>query len=83
MMQPWLVERMAREHRRDLTALARPIVPAVTSVTDVTLAHGPARPVTAAALPVGRSWRRPLGHQVGALLIRAGTRLGGATMTPS
>jgi hypothetical protein len=52
-------------------------------VTDVTSPPGLERAVTAAAVPVGRSWRRPLGHQVGALLIRAGTRLGGATMTPS
>jgi hypothetical protein len=80
MLQPWLVERMAQERRRDLTALARPTV---TSTTDVTLSPGHERAVTAAAVPVGRSWRRPLGHQVGALLIRAGTRLGGATMTPS
>jgi hypothetical protein len=79
MMQPWLVERMAEEHRRDLTALVRP---PVTSVTDVVLTPVGERAVLV-AVPIGRSWRRPLGHQVGALLIRAGTRLGGATMTPS
>jgi hypothetical protein len=79
MMQPWLVERLALEHRRDLTALARPTV---TSVTDVTLSPHLERAATASAVPVGRGWR-PLGHQVGALLIRAGIRLGGATITPS
>jgi hypothetical protein len=80
MMQPWLVERMAQEHRRDLAELARPTV---TSVPDGALSPGLERAVTAAAVPVGHSRRHPLGHQVGALLIRAGTRLGGATMTPS
>jgi hypothetical protein len=81
MLQNWIGTRLAEEHRRDLTLpsrtddrwdddayhLAAPL-----------RIHG-ARPPVA----VGHLERRPIGHQVGTLLIRAGTRLGGATVRTS
>jgi hypothetical protein len=84
MLQNWIGTRLAEEHRRDLTPPRR---------TDTRWGDGayhlaaPATPLrihrTEATTPVGHMERRPIGHQVGTLLIRAGTRLGGATIRTS
>jgi hypothetical protein len=82
MMQPWIGERMTEEHRRDLTAIGpsagRPGMPAAPPPVD---GH---QPLAASSADAGDpAWHRPFGHHIGTLLIRAGTRLGGATMTTS
>lgn len=87
MMQSWITERMAEEHRRNLTALVR-----VESLRSVELGDdGPtaprlflaSRPAVGHRMAQHRPVGRPIGRQVGALLIRAGTRLGGASISPS
>jgi hypothetical protein len=83
MMQSWIGERMAEEHRRALTTLIRaenrpsipsgePVVVAPRQIPNTRLAAD-SRPAS----------HRPIGRQLGALLIRAGTRLGGASVSPS
>ena len=95
MVHSWLVERMAEEHRRDLRSLGdsrhQPTTTRSTSADLHVLAFGkkPAPPVVAPhdgppALRLSvQPERRPVGHQVGTLLIRLGTRLGGASMRTS
>jgi hypothetical protein len=81
-MQSWIVERMAEEHRRDLIALIRTESQSSFELGD----QAPAAPRLLVAGPpaAGRmTQHRPIGRQVGALLIRAGTRLGGASISPS
>jgi hypothetical protein len=79
-MQEWIGERMAEEHRRDLTAIGPSACRAATPPAPV----GGTPPLAASEVNEGvHPWRRPFGHHVGALLIRAGTRLGGTTMTTS
>jgi hypothetical protein len=88
MLQVWLGERMGEEHRRDLLARTgprksdgaggQPAAPYSRVTGEASLRVVPPRIV-----PGGRTARRPIGHQVGALLIRAGTRLGGASMRTS
>lgn len=84
MMHSWMGERMADEHRRDLTAFTRAEVRADAHRTDLAGAgidqidaivshHG----------PDGHAPRRAIGPQVGTFLIRMGTRLGGASMRTS
>jgi hypothetical protein len=69
MMQPWIGERMTEEHRRDLTAIS---------------AWAGRSPLAASGTEAGvHGWHHPFGQHLGALLIRAGTRLGGATITTS
>lgn len=86
MMQPWLAGRMAEEHRRDLTPSGRVRAPwggqhaAGHSAAPAALAAS--RPVRLVETPQVLM-RRPIGHQVGTLLIRAGTRLGGASIRTS
>jgi hypothetical protein len=79
MMQSWAVERMAAEHRRDLTALTR---------TGETMEAEPSAMVgsdgeTDWAMTRPGVLKRPVGEQVGTLLIRMGTRLGGASIRTS
>ena len=82
----WLGERIAEEHRRDLSILSgaahtahqAPRDPAA-SAADVLwpgVEQGSHHPGTPAE-------RRPIGQHVGTLLIRVGTRLGGASMRTS
>jgi hypothetical protein len=89
MMQSWIGQRMAEEHRRDLTASTRtairwvaegpdPDLMAATSV-DADLGHHVVlRDTWDESMP-----RRAIAPSVGALLIRMGTRLGGASMRTS
>ena len=90
-MQGWMVERLAEEHRRDLMAPARSaggmrsaarrsggLTAPASAMAPVDLAR--ADFAQAAATHDGH---RPFGSHLGALLIRAGTRLGGATITTS
>jgi hypothetical protein len=97
MFQVWMAERMAEEHRRDLGGRARGAsndpggeakalvdAAALAARADPARATGVAlRVVRTRPAPDRRSTRRPVGHQVGTWLIRAGTRLGGASMRPS
>jgi hypothetical protein len=88
MLQVWLGERMGEEHRRDLLVSPQPrktdgaggqpaaVYSRVTGVANL-------RVVPPRIAPGSRTARRRIGHQVGALLIRAGTRLGGASMRTS
>jgi hypothetical protein len=74
MMDMWMAQRMAEERRRDLarvydTGRARR-VPTVTAVSEVTA-------------PKATVLAHPVGPTVGAWLIRAGTRLGGASIRAS
>jgi hypothetical protein len=77
----WIGERMAEEHRRDLAmhraATRSPAEPGdyVIGASLHALEHQPR--------PVAIGPRRPVGHQVGTLLIRVGLRLGGAPMGTS
>jgi hypothetical protein len=86
--------RMAEEHRRDLTTSATAAVGSWPR-DGVGGPDGLSDQGALAAVPVavgaqlrsnrteGSLLRRPLGQHVGALLIRAGTRLGGAPMRAS
>jgi hypothetical protein len=81
MSYSWVVERMAEDHRRDL-AVSRAHTPTAPDPGEFTMGvslhtvgHGPS--------PAPRAPRRPIGYQVGTLLIRAGLRLGGASMRTS
>jgi hypothetical protein len=87
MMQSWSVERMAEQHRQDLSTLS-PVgrgARARANKPGPVLSAVPAQPVRTAQLAAAgtRPVRRPLGQHVGTLLIRAGTRLGGASMRTS
>jgi hypothetical protein len=85
MMQPWMGQRLTEEHRRDLTAIGPSAGRTPAPEPAPRVGHLPLT-VVASAAPVNpgvASWRRPFGHHLGTLLIRAGTRLGGATMTTS
>ena len=80
MMNGWMVQEIAEERRRDLaaqygTSRARR-VPAMTAAEVAALAEVvPAKRASALTHPVGPT--------IGAWLIRAGTRLGGASMRTS
>jgi hypothetical protein len=86
MIQSLAVERTADAHRHDLVAAAesRRVARRARRKPGAT-APGPATPLSATALPVtgGREVRRAPGSRVGNWLIQAGTRLGGATVSPS
>jgi hypothetical protein len=85
---------MAEEHRRDLTLLG-PVRHQLTPPRSAAEVHvlAPGKPSASHLIapqhgdPVLRlrssADRRPVGHQVGTLLIRLGTRLGGASMRTS
>jgi hypothetical protein len=85
-MQSWMGQRMAEEHRRDLTVSTRigtrwaadSDEPALMAEVDELGGHVPARPSWKGGAP-----RRSIAPSVGALLIRLGTRLGGASMRTS
>ena len=87
MMQSWIGQRMVQEHRRDLTASARTGVrwdadredPALMAEAVNALGE---RLVTRESWEIGPP-RRAIAPSVGALLIRMGTRLGGASMRTS
>jgi hypothetical protein len=88
MMQSWAVERMAQERRRDLFELSR--ARQISTLDDSAVAAAIIQPAvtthrSATGRPIagGRTVRRHLGTHVGDLLIRAGTRLGGANMRTS
>ena len=86
-MHWWIAQQVAEEHRRDLAASARIGVQRAAERDDRVLwaeaVDGPGdrvatRPTREVAPP-----RRAIAPSVGALLIRMGTRLGGASMRPS
>jgi hypothetical protein len=82
MMQSWMGERMTHEHQRDLATLIRAGNRSSSNLDDV--APTAANPLAQSRSNVGRHVaHRPIGRQIGALLIRAGTRLGGASISPS
>jgi hypothetical protein len=82
MMQSWMSERMTEEHQRDLAMLIRAENRSSNNREDVA-------PSASTLLAQRRSTarhgvaHRPIGRQIGALLIRAGTRLGGTSISPS
>jgi hypothetical protein len=93
-MQSWMGERMAEEHRRHLATLrTRDRTPAnlanvASPAKSVNPAHlalpsGPEQAGPQWSGPSRRVWHRTVGRQIGVLLIRAGTRLGGASIRPS
>jgi hypothetical protein len=82
MMQPWIGERMTEEHRRDLTAISA--WAGRTPLSPTPAPEGGRSPLAASGTEAGvHGWHHPFGQHLGALLIRAGTRLGGATITTS
>jgi hypothetical protein len=84
MLQNWMGTRLAEEHRRDLTPPSRTDARWGDEAYHLAASATPLRIHRAeAAGSVGHMERRPIGHQVGTLLIRAGTRLGGATIRTS
>jgi hypothetical protein len=82
-MSMWIGQRMAEERGRDLAAMAVRARP----VSDHEIVGDLSRPLAAVpARPVERERsvsHRQVGHLVGHWLIRAGTRLGGASMRTS
>jgi hypothetical protein len=88
MNQGWAMARQVEAHRQDLAALANGTrVQARAESLDMDLSWEGAAQRSVTGLPVagGRTVRRPkpLSERVGAWLIHAGTRLGGAGMTAS
>ena len=87
MIQSWAVEKMADAHRHDLMASAD----AHRAASGTSRRHAAEAPSVMASrhsitgLPVSgdRVARRPMGQRVGHWLIQAGTRLGGASISPS
>jgi hypothetical protein len=75
----WITERMVEEHRRDLTTGAVLHPTARNSEVQPQLEANP----QLQAYALDGEIRRHFAHQVGTLLIRAGTRLGGASMRTS
>jgi hypothetical protein len=95
MAYSWIVERMAEEHRRDL-AVARSENRSALQPGDLTVGaslhtvernpHAQPQLQTESQLQLYGSYgagRRHVAQHVGSLLIRAGTRLGGASMRTS
>jgi hypothetical protein len=83
MMQPWIGERMTQEHRRDLATPIRADNRSSRGAGD-DLAPTAAKRQALSRSTVGhRVTHRPIGRHIGGLLIRAGTRLGGASISPS
>ena len=83
MMQSWMGERMALEHRRDLVTLIRAENRSARDQGDDLALTAAERPMQSRSTAGRRVAHRPIGRQIGALLIRAGTRLGGASISPS
>jgi hypothetical protein len=84
MTQWWMVEQLAEQHRQDLArafgahskALRQQEMKGAASLEVVPAAGTPRQ-------RGARSARPPVGHHLGNLLIRAGIRLGGASMRTS
>jgi hypothetical protein len=81
MAYSWIGERMAEEHRRDL-AVGRAATHSPAEVGDGYIGAS-LHAVEHQSRPVAIASRRPVGHQVGTLLIRVGLRLGGAPLGAS
>jgi hypothetical protein len=76
----WLGERMAEEHRRDLSILSGAADQA--SGDPAAVAYDVLLPgIGSGTHPLAE--RHPIGQHVGTLLIRVGTRLGGASIRTS
>ncbi len=87
-MMQWGVQEMARQRHRDLVEQARgarnPAAGRSAEAATLRVVKPPVTGHAASAVPArGRRPVRPLGHHLGALLIRAGTRLGGASVRTS
>jgi hypothetical protein len=87
MMHSWIGERMGEQHRRDLTASARPAIQWDTEGADPDLMVA-VRTDLGDQVVHAHTWpdslpRRAIAPSVGALLIRMGTRLGGTSMRTS
>jgi hypothetical protein len=79
MVHPWMAERLAEEHRRRLSELGPRSAPGNTLA-------GLAPTILEATMPTtaGRAvWHPGIRCHVGAWLIRAGVRLGGASVRTS
>jgi hypothetical protein len=95
MLHSWMDSRMAEDHRRELTSSAAAMVAswndnglmdpdgATDHLAAAAAAPGPLSAGLGRYRTEGGLLRRPFGQQVGTLLIRAGTRLGGASMRTS
>ena len=83
MMQPWIGERMTQEHRRDLVKLIGAENRSSRGLGDDLTPTAGKRPEQSPSTVGRRVAHRPIGRQIGGLLIRAGTRLGGASISPS
>jgi hypothetical protein len=86
-MQSWMGQRMAEEHRRDLAASGRSAIRWDAEGPDPDLVATASTDLGHQVVPRA-SWdecmpRRTIAPSVGALLIRMGTRLGGASMRAS
>ena len=86
-MQSWMGQRMAEEHRRDLTASTRSAIRWDAEGPDPDLIPG-ASTEPGHHVVLRDNWdqgvpRRAIAPSVGSLLIRMGTRLGGASMRAS
>lgn len=80
MMPPWVMEQLANERRRELDDRVR----AYDRMGLFRQGTADAAPVVAAVPTVRRTAdRQPAVHRVGAWLIRAGTRLGGTSISTS
>jgi hypothetical protein len=86
MVHSWIGERLAEEHRRDLASHARPQRrPSLVAPARVVVPTGAVH-AERANVHLGEGHgplRRAIGPHVGTLLIRMGTRLGGASMRTS
>ena len=83
MMQSWMGERMTQEHRRDLATLIRAVNVSSSGQGDDRAPTATKRPTQSQPATGRRAAPGPIGRQIGALLIRAGTRVGGASISPS
>jgi hypothetical protein len=82
MMDPWMTQRLAEEHRRDLRAVRqRSAVSSRSKVSVESAAVDPADVSMTHQSPVRieATGRQPVRGYLGAWLIRAGTRLGGTS----
>lgn len=83
MMQSWMGERMAMEHRRDLVTLIRAEKRSPSDQGADLALTAPERLAQSRSTAGRGVANRPIGRQIGALLIRVGTRLGGASISAS
>jgi hypothetical protein len=84
MLQSWVAEKMAEQRRQDLRQLSRPVRESGRTRAGAAEVASPLPRLSVVAAPDGgRPLSRPVGQHVGQWLIRAGTRLGGATAQAS